>query len=128
MTATEKRKSDRAEMRARWKAVKDSATAGEIAAAEAAIATHGLNVSSTGFILALRLMQEKGLDGIPYLDAKTFKGWQNSGFMVRKGEKSIGKGVTWIRCGKNNDEGEDSESFVIPRSYSLFHRSQVEAV
>lgn len=124
-----KRNTRQAELRARWKAVKESATAGEMAEAEAAMATHGLDVSTTGYVLALRLMRQAGLDGIPYLDCKTFQGWKKSGFCVRKGEKTIGHGISWVTVGnRQGDDGEEKGGFCFPKSYALFHSSQVDPI
>ncbi len=60
------------------------------------------------------------LDGIPYIDCKTFKKWQESGYIVKKGEKSKISGITWI-----SNEKDDDEKFIYPKQYNLFHKSQV---
>ena len=64
---------------------------------------------------------------IVYVDAKTFNGWRDSGFKVRKGEKSKIEGMTWIKSIKEK-EGEDDEVNLYPKRYALFHRKQVEVV
>ena len=79
-------------------------------------------ISYFGFFFALQAMKSAGLDGTPYIDAKTFKGWQAAGYKVNKGEKSLCKGLTWISTKKNDD---DDDGMVYPKEYALFHRSQV---
>ena len=72
-------------------------------------------------------MKYHGFDGIPYLDCKTFMGWKERGFIVRKGEKSLIAGITWVSV--EGKEGEpDDNGFKFPKEYHLFHRSQVEAI
>ena len=130
MKSKEQKQAEAKILRDRWNETKARATAGDISAAEAAIATHGLNISVNGFLVAAAAMAAAGLDGLPYLDAKTFQGWKGSGFMVRKGEKSFGSGITWVSCGEKSDKatGETRSAFMFPRSYALFHRSQVSAM
>lgn len=43
---------------------------------DAIIASHGLNISPTSYMLVYMQMEAKGLDGLPYLDMKTFAGWK----------------------------------------------------
>jgi hypothetical protein len=46
---------------------------------------------------------------------------------VKKGEKSKLHGVTWIVSGeKDGEDGDDK--IMYPKSYHLFHSSQVEEV
>lgn len=118
------------ELRARWQAAKDGMTAGRIAEIEAIIMTHGLNISSTGFQIVSMGMKQHGFDGLPYLDAKTYKGWQENGFQVKRGAKSVLGSITWIGVkGKSIEAGDahDKRGFMMPKAYKLFHRSQVEA-
>ena len=84
-------------------------------------------ISYYGFYFALCSMQQQGLDGLPYVDAKTFFGWRYAGFKVKKGEESKIEGVTWIKAIKEK-EGEDDEMNLYPKRYALFHRSQVEPI
>lgn len=114
-------------LRDRWQAIKDSATAGEIDAATAAIATHGLQVSPWSYMFTAASMRAQGLEGIPYLDTKTFQGWRAAGFMVRKGEKSTLSGITWVSV-KGKDGAPDDDGYMYPKEYHLFHRSQVDAI
>jgi len=77
-------------------------------------------------------MTNQGLNGIPYLDAKTYGGWQDNGFQVRRGEKSTLSGITWVQVGgKEADKGAETDGkdgFCFPKEYHLFHRSQVDAI
>ena len=74
------------------------------------------------FFTAIR-MKTAGLSGQPYVDMKTFKGWIDSGFMVKKGQKSKMKGITWLKIEK---KGNEDDSFLLPKEYALFHKTQVE--
>ena len=112
------------ELRARWKNSKELAEKDEVA--KALYQEVGGKVSYISFFLTLKSMQELGLKGIPYIDCKTYKGWQEAGFQVRKGETSKIEGITWIGGEKEDDEGEDKDIYIYPKVYSLFHRSQVE--
>ena len=117
------------QLREQWKKAKEiSALEGK--EIEAIIMTHGLNISITGFQVVITQMKEQGLDGLPYLDAKTYKGWKESGYQVKRGQSSTLSGITWIGTkGKEAAEngGEDKKGFTFPKCYHLFHRSQVEA-
>jgi len=115
-------------LREQWKAAKKIAEEdGE--EIRAIIANHGLNISVTGFVLCAQQMAALGLDGVPYLDCKTFKGWKENGFFVKKGERSRITGLTWIRTDGKEErepgEDEDKSGHVFPKAYHLFHRSQV---
>lgn len=115
-------------LRDRWAKAKELAGQDE---AKAIINEHGMNISLRGYMIIAMQMREQGFDGLPYLDAKTFLGWKESGFMVRKGEHSTLEGITWIGVhGKEADpetETEEKSGFVMPKCYHLFHRTQVEA-
>jgi len=139
---TKKQKQDyNKELRDRWNAAKKLLDDKRIKVIDAIMRTHGLNYSRTGFFIVYRDMQKQGLDGVPYVDAKTYKGWRESGFQVRKGEKSTLGGITWVGASKegpstsadntnNTDESGEGENrgFFFPKSYKLFHRSQVDAI
>lgn len=99
---------------------------------DAIIATHGMNISPVGFMIISSQMKAQGLDGLPYLDAKTYQGWVENGFRVIKGQKSTLDGITWISCSTKVEkpklvDGDDS-MYMIPKGYHLFHRSQVQAI
>ena len=72
-------------------------------------------------------MENNGFDGFPYIDCKTYKNWQENGFIVKKGEKSKIDGITWIAPKGKDGEEEDGKG-LYPKRYRLFHRSQVEAL
>ena len=93
----------------------------------------GLKVSLTGIVFTALQMEKLNLEGNPYIDCKTFKGWKDCGYTVKKGEHSQIEGLTWISSQspekqlENFVTGEDkSKSFVFPKVYKLFHSSQVE--
>jgi len=115
-------------LRERWQAAKNVGNEDEV---KAVMMQHGLNFSFRSYMFVKMQMNALGLDGIPYVDAKTFMGWKENGFMVRKGEKSQIDGLTWIAVnGKEIEPAEGDEEkhgFVMPKCYHLFHRSQVEA-
>ena len=116
-------------LRERWQAAKNVGNEDEV---KAVMMQHGLNFSFRSYMFVKLQMNALNLDGIPYVDAKTFMGWKENGFMVRKGEKSQIDGLTWIAVnGKETEapaEGEDEKhGFVMPKCYHLFHRTQVEA-
>jgi len=83
----------------------------------------GGTFSYYSFYWTLMEMRSLDLEGVPYVDAKTFKGWKEAGFIVKKGEKSKLSGITWLAV--KNKKGEETE-FMIPKEYHLFHKSQVE--
>lgn len=76
------------------------------------------------FYFTLMDMKACGYDGIPYVDCKTFNGWKEAGFKVKKGEKSRISGIVWLS--PKDEEGNEDDDFVYPKLYHLFHRSQVE--
>lgn len=98
--------------RAKWQAIQAESPEGRI--------------SYYGFYFTYIDMQAQGLDGLPYVDAKTFQGWQTAGFTVKKGEKSKISGITWIQCANKKEGSEDADGGALyPKLYNLFHRSQV---
>lgn len=119
------------QLRAQWNEAKSLLTLEKIKAIDAIIRTHGLKISQTGFLFVSIQMKRQKLEGLPYLDAKTFRGWLDNGFRVRKGEKSTLSGITWISIGdKDAEAGDDEEikdGYMLPKEYHLFHRSQVNA-
>ena len=127
----EEKKEYFAGLRARWQTIKDGVTSGKLDEIKAIIAEHGLNVSPWSYAFTASSMHFHGFDGIPYLDCKTFRGWQESGFQVRKGEKSLISGIVWIGCGAKSEDADEriktDRGYMMPKEYHLFHRSQVEA-
>ncbi len=117
-------------LRKRWSDAKKQLTEGEAKDIDIIRKLHGMNISRMGYFFCALQMKAQGLDGLPYVDCKTFKGWIDHGFQVRKGEQSTISGVTWVPVfGENDPEtGEIGDiEFLFPREYRLFHRSQVQA-
>ena len=93
--------------------------------AKAVFEASGLSgISFIGFQVVLAQMKKLGLDGLPYVDTKTFQKWKQSGFQVKKGEKSKIHGITWIDIA----DKDDIDEIVIPKVYHLFHKTQVEEI
>ena len=116
-------------LRLEWK--RSKALAENDMEAEALFRESGLEkVSYNSFYFVLKQMKALKLGGIPYVDTKTFQGWLDNGYKVKKGEKSNLHGVTWVRVvnGKVLKAGEESEEagFVYPKVYHLFHKTQCE--
>lgn len=82
------------------------------------------NLSPYGFMFMYSQLQENWLDGIPAIDTMTFKKRLENGYKVRKWEKSK---LRWITR-KKIDKKDEEWSYMIPKAYSVFHRSQVEAI
>lgn len=85
----------------------------------------GGDFSYYSFYWTLADMKNLGLEGIPYVDVKTFKGWKDAGFTVKKGEKSKLSGITWLPV--KDKDGEETE-YMVPKEYRLFHKTQVEEI
>jgi len=85
-------------------------------------------ISQTSFAFILMAMEAQGLDGLPYLDCKTYAAWKQSGFKVKKGETSKLKGIVWMGFKDEKGEDKDITGAVYPKVYSLFHRNQIEAL
>lgn len=115
------------DLRMRWAATKELSKDEQI---QRAFLHSGLTVSINGFTWIYQQMQEQGLAGLPVIDAKTFDGWKHSGFKVKKGEKSTLSGIVWVSVdGKlSAEDGEKKEKHCYPKSYHLFHVSQVEPI
>ena len=114
------------DLREQWQKAKELAETDEITAAyQEAQAKIGGDISPTAFLMIKEQMEVQGLEGTPYIDAKTFNGWKESGFKVKKGEKSKLHGITWIKSKSKNDDDED---YIYPKRYGLFHKSQVEPI
>ena len=91
-------------------------------------------ISYYGFYFVLKQMRKLKFKGLPYIDCKTYQGWVDNGYRVKKGEKSKIRGVTWVGVKKdktimnrNKDKQEDL-SFLYPKVYRLFHKSQVAEI
>jgi len=130
MTATQQNKREYFKtLRERWQRSKELAEQDQEALA--IYREHGLKVSYTNFYIALNTMRALGWEGIPYVHCKTFKRWKESGYVVKKGEKSKIEGITWIhptiRDSETGEETEDTSS-VFPKIFHLFHESQVTEI
>ena len=112
-------------LRERWQTIKSAVDDKQLDAIKAIIAEHGLNVSPWSYAFTVSSMKYHGFDGIPYLDCKTFMGWKERGFIVRKGEKSLISGITWVSVEGKEGEANDN-GFKFPKEYHLFNRTQVE--
>lgn len=134
--SAEEKKAYFAALRERWQDIKNRVTAGELDKIKAVIAEHGLTVSPWSYAFTAASMRAQGFDGIPYLDCKTFNGWKQRGFKVRKGEKSTIKGIVWLGVGSKAEDPDQADKaraqgkrgFLMPKQYALFHRSQVEPI
>ncbi len=115
-------------LRDRWQEAKKLSETDQVA--KALFQETGGNYSYISFYLTLMDMKAAGLDGVPYIDCKTYNGWKEAGFTVRKGEKSTIKGMTWIHPVSKDEKGNEveDESSVYPKTYNLFHRTQVEEI
>ncbi len=134
--SAEEKKAYFAALRERWQDIKNRVTAGELDQIKGIIAEHGLTVSPWSYAFTAASMRAQGFDGIPYLDCKTFNGWKQRGFKVRKGEKSTIKGIVWLGVGSKAEDPDTAHKaraqgkggFLMPKQYALFHRSQVEPI
>src|SRR3989304_5232209 len=94
-------------LRERWNKAKAIANEDEI---KAIMMQHGLNFSVRSYAYVSIQLKALGLEGIPYIDTKTFMAWKENGFMVKKGEKSQIDGITWIGIdGKEATEDGEKE-------------------
>lgn len=117
------------DLRAEWEESKELADNDKVT--QALFKERGLDVSYYSFYFTYNAMQAQGLSGYPYIDAKTFHGWKDAGYIVKKGQKSLLKGITWIKANGNktdNDDISDDDGFLFPKMYHLFHKTQVEAL
>ncbi len=122
-------------LRSQWQAAKEFAEHDEqVDQLVDAIVAQGVeNVSPTNVMLVLMQAREQGLDGLPYIDFKDYRGWQKAGFQVRRGEKSRVFAITWVGGEddrQNNDGDEEPGAKKVsrrwPKMVHLFHRSQVD--
>ena len=124
----EERKQNFEALRKRWKDAKTQCDAGEISVIQAITKTHGLDVSPYSYFFVSAQIKAKGLEGIPYLDYKTYGRWRGNGFQVKKGEKSVIDGISWITPWEKDKEGNDikEKDYSFPILYHLFGRHQVQ--
>jgi hypothetical protein len=79
-------------------------------------------MSATGYMFCKMQMNTLWFEWLPGLDCKTFKGWKDCGFKVKKGQKSRMFGITWVPY----DDKDWEKGWMYPKVYHLFHTSQVE--
>ena len=116
-------------LRTRWKEIKQLSISEEDNAEMQAIKETGLNFSQWSFMFTKMSMKAQGLEGLPYIDCKTFKGWKENGYKVKKGEKSKADGITWKSVSSKKEGAiEKTDEYMFPKLYKLFHRSQVEEI
>jgi hypothetical protein len=114
-------------LRSKWAEAKALAATDEIGAVYTQLREMGLgDISRYNVSLIFMQAKELGLDGLPYVDFKTYEHWRASGFQVRKGEKSPVFSLTWI--GHKGEDGEEADGKRWPKMTYLFHSSQVEAL
>lgn len=85
-------------------------------------------MSPINYAVVAAAMAEKGFEGEPYEDVKTFKGWIEVGRCVKKGEKAfcsvpVVKSVAQKTEGKDAKDSERKYRNILTASY-LFHVSQ----
>jgi hypothetical protein len=120
-----------ADLRKRWKEISESITPDVETQIKAIMKERGLNFSVKSWVMVEQQMRALGLEGLPYVDTKTFLGWKDSGFVVKKGERSKIMGITWINLNEkeeNEDKVDIKNDYVFPKVYHLFHNSQVEPI
>ena len=116
-------------LRNQWQAAKALAAADDsIGAMYTQLCTMGVgDISMYNVSLILMQARQLNLDGLPYVDFKTYEMWRKAGFQVRKGETSPVFSLTWIGT-KSDDETEATDRPKYPKLTHLFHSSQVEAI
>lgn len=119
--------------RERWMKSKELVNTDECLGILREMAAQGVsNVSPTSIMFVVSQLKELGLPGLPFIDVKTFQGWKEIGYTVIKGQKAIINGVSWKPTERTNKEtGETEETGggrLLAKSYSLFHRSQVQRI
>ena len=128
-TTTQDKKAYMAELRLRWQAAKRTADDPQVKGLYELLREQSpeLRISAYSFAYVLSVMRRAGLEGLPYLDCKTFNSWKDCGFKVKKGEKAQIHGIVWKSFEtKEKDGNGDNIEFMFPKAYALFHKSQVE--
>jgi antirestriction protein ArdC len=85
-------------------------------------------MSSINYAVVASAMAEKGFEGEPYTDVKTFKGWLEAGRCVKKGEKAFCSVSVYLQVEQKTEGKDDKKSErkyrSIPKTSHLFHVSQ----
>jgi len=125
----EERKEFQTMLRHMWKTAKEL-TEKEGNSVQAVIDTLGIEASPISFILVRSQMRAQGLEGTPYIDMKTFQGWIENGFKVKKGEKAKAYGITWVAVKSKDEDNKvmSEDDYMYPKAYYLFHKDQVEPI
>lgn len=123
----EQKKQHFTQLRQQWQQAKNLSQSDELAAIYSQLRNMGIgDISLYNVSLILMQAQQLGLQGLPYLDFKTYEGWRKVGYQVKRGEKSPVYSITWVGA-SNQEEGEESK-VRYPKLTHLFHSSQVEAL
>lgn len=121
-------------LRSRWQEAKKLSETEKYLAMFKECERVGLSVSKIGLTCCALQMEKQGLEGVPYIDAKTYNGWKISGFRVKHGEKSTLSGITWLtvagkqQANEANVDDPATGGYIYPKAYALFHISQVEPI
>ena len=119
-------------LRNRWTESKKMAENDEALKAvyrEVQATTEAKTFSYYSFAFCFYAMRAAGFSGVPYVDCKTFPGWTQSGYKVKKGEHSKISGLVWLHPKTKDEDGEEETedtTRLYPKVYHLFHESQVE--
>lgn len=114
------------DLRSVWIKAKASISESEKEKIEAFKKLNNMQISYISFFIVQCAMNSQKLKGYPYIDAKTFSGWKEEGKIVKKGQKHFCTSITWVPSNKKDDDSDDT--FMYPKGYFLFHRSQVEDI
>jgi len=90
-------------------------------------------ISLINYCLVKQQMNEQQISGEPYQDTFTFNKWKEQGYKVKRGEKSVLYGITWINTSKKDPESTEETTdkeftHCYPKLFHLFHRGQVEKI
>lgn len=77
--------------------------------------------------IAERWGEDAAADYDPETNCFTYNRWQQEGFQVKKGEKSL-ESVTWIVKEKKNEKTGEMEKKKYPKKVCLFFIKQVEKI
>ena len=113
-------------LRDQWSKAKDNKSYEELISKIFSIT--GVMPSVTGFTIIKEQIEGQFPDYVPYIDTQTFHSLKEKGFKVKKGEKALAYGITWVSA-KGKEEGEDKkEGYIFPKQYAVFGKHQVEAI
>lgn len=114
-------------LRQQWQQAKTLSQSDELTAVYSQLKGMGVgDISLYNVSLIFMQAQQLGLEGLPYVDFKTYEHWKKAGYQVKRGEKSPVYSLTWV--GSKGEEGEEVSKVKWPKLTHLFHSSQVEAL